>query len=335
MKIIVTTPGHLRTVPMGRYAAETLRRLGHEVVLLDAGTLTLSEKLVLRPLAKLRGRHRFEKTRLNQRVWNAVREFQPDLFFSIFGFDLFPETLASIRKDGVRTACWWLNDPIQFERGLSIAPGYDHFFSNCESSTGRYREAGVNADYLPHAGFISEHRPFSWNGNERSQWESEICFVGDWGPMRQGLLSMLSKKFDLRIWGPWHKHLSRKDRLWGRVTNGYFTTEDMVRAMSATKIALNIHSWFGYYEFGLNPRTFETPACGALQVCDWKRGLASHFCEGEELVTYRTGDELEGRIRELLQDAPRRERIAAAGHKRVLSEHTYEHRMLKMLQKVG
>jgi spore maturation protein CgeB len=309
--------------------------LGHDVLLLDAGSLTISEKLFLRPVAKLRGKNRFEKTRLNQRVLDEVRQFRPDLFLAIFGFDLFPETIATIRKSGANTACWWLNDPFQFERGLSIAPHYDHFFSNCAISADRYRQQGIaGAGYLSHAGFTPEHRPLSLSDAEKKEWASEVCFVGDWGPVRQGILSMLSQKIDLRIWGPWRKHLTPKDRLWSRVVDGYFTTEQMVRAFNATKIAVNLHSWFGYYEIGLNPRTFETPACGALQVCDWKEELPRHFREGEEIVTYRTGAELEGKLLDLLQDPAARQRIATAGLKRVLSGHTYEHRMKQLLDAI-
>ncbi len=321
---------------MGRYAAETFRTLGHDVRLFDAGSLTLPEKLVLRPMAKMRGDKRFEKSRLNQRLIDLAKEFRPDLFVSMFGFDIFAETVAAIQKLGARTVCWWMNDPIQVERGLALAPAYEFFFSNCETSTKFYRDSGITgARYLPHAAFLPLHRPMELDADERKRWASEICFVGDWGPVRQGILSNLAKKFDLRIWGPWHKRLNKKDRLWGRVVDGYFTTEDMARAFSATKIALNLHAWFGYYPHGLNPRVWETPACGALEVCDEKLDLPSQFKHGVEIVTYRDGLELEGKLRELLDDAAARQRIAAAGLKRVKAEHTYEHRIRELLSEIG
>ncbi len=336
MRIFVASPGHLRTAPMGRYSAETFRQLGHEVEWFDAGSLTTGEKLLLRPLAKLRGESHFEKTRLNHRLLDAVAKFQPDLFLAIFGFDLFPETLAAIRARGTKTVCWWLNDPFQFERGLKIAPAYDHFLSNCAVSVARYRAQGIAAaDYLPHAAFEAEHHPVTLSDAERRTWQSEVCFVGDWGPVRQGILSMLSQRVDLRIWGPWRKHLTPKDRLWSRVVDGYFTPAEMARAFSATKVAINLHSWFGYYEHGLNPRVFEAPACGAVQACDWKEELPRHFAEGTEVVTYRTGAQLEETLRQLVKDDARRREIAEAGRQRVLRDHTYPVRMRQMLVMVG
>lgn len=336
MRIFVASPSHIRTAPMGFYCAETFRALGHQTCLFDSGSLTMAEKLLLRPIARLRGKERFEKTRLNQRLLDAATAFQPDLFLAIFGFDLFPETVAAIRARGVKTVCWWLNDPFQWDRGFAIAPAYDHFLSNCATSARRYARAGIRgADYLPHAAFVPLHRPIELSAEERQRWESEVCFVGDWGPVRQGILSMLSRKIDLRIWGPWRKHLTPKDRLWSRIVDGYFTAEEMVRAFCATKAAVNLHSWFGYYNCGLNPRTFETPACGALEVCDWKEDLARHFRADEEMVVYHSGEELEEKLRSLLDDAPARQRIAQAGLKRTQTDHTYEQRLSQMLSLFG
>lgn len=336
MRILVATPGHLRTAPMGRYAAETLRRMGHEVHLFDSGSLTLPEKIVLRPVARLRGEKRYEKTRLNKRLYDAAHSFRPELFLSMFGFDIFGETVKEIGSLGAHTVCWWMNDPIQNERGLALAKDYEFFFSNCETSVKFYRDAGIkSARFLPHAAFPELHHPVKLDAAEHRHWESEICFVGDWGPIRQGVLSNIAKKFEIRIWGPWHKRLDRKDRLWSRVVDGYFTTEDMARAFSATKIALNLHAWFGYFPYGLNPRVWETPACGALEVCDAKTDLARQFREDEEIITYRHGLELESKLKDLLGDASARERVAKAGMKRVQQEHTYEHRLRELLQSVG
>jgi len=336
MRILVSTPGHIRTAPMGFYCLETFRSLGHEVELFDAGSLTLQEKVFLRPIAKLKGQNRIEKVFLNRRLHETVKRFRPDFFLSIFGFDIFPETIDFIQKQGCITACWWLNDPFQFERGLFHAPSYQYFFSNCETSTQRYHQNGFkSAFYLPHAAFTPVHHPIAVTPNEKKELESEVCFIGDWGPVRQGILSMLSQRTDLKIWGPWKKHLTKKDRLWSRVVDGYFTPQKMAKVFSCTKIAINLHSWFGYYNSGFNPRTFETPACGALEICDWKEGLDRQFKEDEEIVLYRTGFELESKIKALLKDDSNRKQIAEGGLKRSLHEHTYEHRMKQMLNIVS
>ncbi|MCC7517658.1 MAG: glycosyltransferase [Verrucomicrobiae bacterium] len=335
MRIGIAVPGHLKTVPMGRYCTETFRGMGHEVLLFDAGSLTLAEKAFLRPVAKMRGKRAFEKTRLNRRLSEAMRGFQPDFFLAIFGFDLFPETVAEIRRRGARTACWWLNDPFQFERGAALAPPYDFFFTNCARSAARHTAAGLRAAHLAHAAFPTVHRPISLSETERAKLASEVCFLGDWGPVRQGILSQLSRKISLRIWGPWRKHLTPRDRLWGCVEDGYFTPEQMARILSAAKVAINLHSWFGYYESGLNPRTFETPACGAAQVCDWKSDLEPHFVLGREIATYRTGEEIEGLLRRLLEDEAARAGLAQSGFRRVLAEHTYRLRMERMLNLAG
>lgn len=335
MRIAICAPGHLKTVPMGRYCAETFRAMGHETLFLDAGTLALGEKLFLRPLAKLRGDRAFEKRRLNLRIRRAVLDFRPDLFLAIFGFDLYPETVAAFRGAEIRTACWWLNDPFQFDRGAEIARPYEFFFSNCARSARRHAASGVRAAHLPHAAFEPVHRPVELSESERTRLASEVCFLGDWGPVRQGILSQLSRKVPLRIWGPWRKHLTPRDRLWSCVEDGFFSPEEMARILSATKVAINLHSWFGYYESGLNPRAFETPACGAAQVCDWKSDLESHFAIGHEVRAYRTGEELEEILLQLLRDDRARGDLARAGAARVRAEHGYRARMRQLLKNVG
>jgi spore maturation protein CgeB len=335
-RIFISTPGHLKTVHMGRYCAETLRGMGHEVQLFDAGSLTLGEKLVLRPIAKLKREHAFSKTRLNARLLAAVKKFKPELYLSIFGFDILPETIHAIHDAGIRTACWWLNDPFQFDRGLKIAKDYEFFFTNCQASAARYVHEGVaGAFYLPHGAFVPVHKPIVPNESDKRRWGSEVCFVGDWGPVRQGILSILSKNIDFKIWGPWKKHLSPKDRLWNRVVDGYFTPEQMVRIFSSTRIAINLHSWFGYYNHGLNPRTFEAPACGAMQICDWKEDLPQHFLESSEIVTFRTGSELESKLKFLLKDEITRNDIRERGLRRIQRDHLYEKRMALMLERIG
>ena len=77
------------------------------------------------------------------------------------------------------------------------------------------------------------------------------------------------------------------------------------------------------------------PACGAAQVCDWKTDLDQHFEIGREIMTYRTGEELEGILRELLKNDPVRNDLAQAGLRRVQADHTYRARMERMLELVG
>ena len=76
----------------------------------------------------------------------------------------------------------------------------------------------------------------------------------------------------------------------------------------------------------LNLRAFEVPACGALLLMERENlEVADFFVPGEECVLYGAGD-FEDTVLGLLGDAPRLQRIAAAGHRRV-----QEHRLSRRI----
>ena len=114
MRILLAVPGNLKTVPMGRFAFDSLRELGHEVALFDY-RLRPIDKLAAR-LAKLAGRDGEQAPLVNRRLRALSDEFRPDLFLTIYGFNVSEETLRALRRLGVPSACWWINDPFQFER---------------------------------------------------------------------------------------------------------------------------------------------------------------------------------------------------------------------------
>lgn len=80
-------------------------------------------------------------------------------------------------------------------------------------------------------------------------------------------------------------------------------------------------------------RLFEGGAAGGLVLTDGvANGLDELFRMDEEIVTFADDDDLLARIDHLLAHPTERERIAAAGQRRVLAEHTYAHRVDRLLE---
>ncbi|MDP2751664.1 MAG: hypothetical protein Q8O31_03550 [Rhodocyclaceae bacterium] len=123
MKILLAHPGKLKTVPMGQFVGDALRELGHEVVDFDFSS-QWHDKL----LEHLTGRAPHQCA--NQRLIQVADAIHPDLMLAIFGFDLTPESLEYLKSRSIVRACWWLNDPFQFDRSLTKANHYDFLFSN-------------------------------------------------------------------------------------------------------------------------------------------------------------------------------------------------------------
>lgn len=81
----------------------------------------------------------------------------------------------------------------------------------------------------------------------------------------------------------------------------------------------------------VNQRVFDVPCCGAFLLTDYRRQMEELFEPGREIVFFNHPDEIPGLVDIYLNDAHKRERVAQAGRKRVLAEHTYDHRMTRLM----
>jgi spore maturation protein CgeB len=113
------------------------------------------------------------------------------------------------------------------------------------------------------------------------------------------------------------------------------TSEECVKIFNASKINLNLHSSVGVEELVskgdfVNPRTFEVAACSGFQLVD-ERGLLHECFAPDELATFTSLPELKEKMEYFLAHPEEREAIARRGRERVLREHTYAHRMERLL----
>jgi spore maturation protein CgeB len=111
-----------------------------------------------------------------------------------------------------------------------------------------------------------------------------------------------------------------------------------MKVFSATAVNLNLHSSSGseldaYADF-VNPRTFELAACGAFQLVD-ERALLPDLFTPEEVVRFQRAEQVPALIQTWLKDSSGRRHYADAARQRVLSRHTYEHRMRDLLATIG
>jgi spore maturation protein CgeB len=264
---------------------------------------------------------------MNNRLKKLADTFKPDLFFTIFGFDHDREVIEYIRKKGIVTACWWLNDPFQIKRSLVQASNYDYYFTNSKFTLMEYAASGINnAFFLPVGAFPAVHRKLSDEGKPH-----DICFAGDWGATREKMLLSLATDFRVSIWGPWEKKLDKNSILRKCIVkDGFFTPEEMVVMFNSSKIVLNLHSWFGNWNYGVNPRLFEANGCGAFQLSDYKEEIPELFEPGKEIALYNDFDELKQRAAFYLSADKERQDIAEKGLARTQKQHTYRHRMEEM-----
>ncbi len=84
----------------------------------------------------------------------------------------------------------------------------------------------------------------------------------------------------------------------------------------------------------VNQRVFDVPACGGFVLTDYREQMEALFEPDSEIVFYKSRSEIGPKLKRWLTDDAGREKITAAARKRIMAEHTYEHRLTVLLEKM-
>jgi spore maturation protein CgeB len=142
------------------------------------------------------------------------------------------------------------------------------------------------------------------------------------------ILERLSSDVDLELWGQVDAKLPRSSPIRSRY-RGQAWGMDMYRVLAQSRIAVNRHGDVAS-GYAANMRMFEATGVGALLVTESATNLPDFFEPGREVVAYDGVDDLVEKIRHFLEHDKERRRIAAAGQRRTLTEHTYGHRIKQL-----
>lgn len=337
-RVLLVLPMYGGSLPIGRYCAEALARLGHSVEVFEApafhGAFT-----ALGDLRVTADRLAFLENSFLQVVSQAVlakaETFEPDLVLSLAQAPLSQQALKRLRRDGVATAMWFVEDHALFTYWRAFAPLYDYFaVIQIVPFFERLQEIGCDKLlYLPLAADPEFHRPLRLSPAERRQFGSDVSFLGAGYPnRRRAFLQLLGH--DLKIWGTeWEGEPALADRV--QRAGARIPPEEAVRIFNASAVNLNLHSSVRPGELVargdfVNPRTFELAACGAFQLVDQRELMDELFAPGE-LETFVDMEELKEKIAHFLAHPQERAAIADRGRERVLRDHTYERRMETLL----
>jgi spore maturation protein CgeB len=331
---------------------------------LQGGTLPIAA-YTLRSLSSLKQRHRdfdmsgfnqgfglmdnmlFEEPRkevmrgnylelLSQLVLEATWEKPIDILICMAQAPISGRALQELRKRGIITVLWFVEDYLRFTYWKNMASYYDYVFTIQKGACiDQIKQAGAGeVHYLPTACDPGVHAPLTLSAEERNRWGSPISFVGAGYYNRQQVFAGFAE-MPFKLWGtewpecrPFDRMVQEKGR---RLTPGEY-----VKIFNATDININLHSSTERDDADpsgdfINPRTFELAACNAFQLVDERSHLPELMTPGKEIVTFRNRHELKELIG-YYQDRPEeRKKIAAAGRERVLRDHTYDQRIKKML----
>lgn len=82
---------------------------------------------------------------------------------------------------------------------------------------------------------------------------------------------------------------------------------------------------------GLNFRVFEIGACGGLIMVNETKDLSLCYDIGKEAVVYTTPDDFNRLLKDIVENPKKYKKIASAGYKRTMKDHTYFSRLNQML----
>ncbi|MDS4069134.1 MAG: glycosyltransferase [Candidatus Competibacter sp.] len=159
---------------------------------------------------------------------------------------------------------------------------------------------------------------------------AEVLFVASRTEFREAVVRGLETP--ARIVGTDWSALARDG--YHRVQNRKIGRPRLIRLYQRHLAVLNVRNEANV-EHGLNQRSFEPLACGAVVLNDDLLDLPRCFEPGREILVYRDREELNALVARLRREPDFGARVVAAGRRRILAEHTYRHRVETILNDLG
>ena len=270
---------------------------------------------------------------LNQEVIMKTNEHHPDLVLFWRPTHILPTTIRLLTKMGVRTVSYNNDDPFgPMVHGnvpwhhhflwfwyLRCLPFFDLNFFYRKINCGEALDQGAKhaAVLLPY--FMPwQDRPVKLSETDKQRFQADVVFVGHYEPdgRELSLRALIEAGIKVKLWG---------GHYWSKSVLGdlydYFAPiiptegDDYAKALCGAKICLCFLSKLNRDTY--TRRCFEIPACGCLMLAERTDDLLNFFNEDEEACFFSSKEELVQKTQWLLDNPQERERIAAAGLRRV------------------
>ena len=308
-----------------------------------SGIYKFFEQWIMRELQKKYNVKLFDPLIGLAKLKTIVNQFKPDVVIVLLGFKVPSYLIQWLKTQELKTAVWLTEDPYYMDRTKELAPLYDYIFTIDTAAMDAYIQHGHQRTFhLPLGTSTEVFKPIQVG----SHFKSDICLLGYPYPDRVKLIHILLQKtpYKIKLIGKWRNKLIRLQnhpRL--KIHDIWVEPSIAAQYYNGAKIVLNTHRPFnlsqnknriGIKGTSINNRTFDVAACGSFQLIEHKEDLSTHFIEGQEIVSFKTEEELLQKINHYIKFEEKRNEIADLAAKRVLKEHTFEKRLEDMLSKL-
>lgn len=306
----------------------------------NRGIYDYFEEWIKREIRKTHEIHYFQVSKGFPALKKLVNLVKPDLAITLVALKLPIQIVQWLKEQGVTTAVWFTEDPYFMDRTKVLFPHFDFVFTIDYAALEYYHKNGhPHAYHLPLA---TEPKVFKPKQVE-SKYCSDLCIVGFPYPDRVKYIQLLLQKtkYKILLVGRWKQKLYRFIHYSSlRIHEGWVEPSIAANYYNGAKIVLNTHrphnlvqnqNQLGIIGKSINNRTFDVASCGSFQLIEFKEDLPDHFIEKEEIVSFHQYQDLVEKINFYMNNEEERIRIGSNAKERALKEHTFEHRLTKMI----
>jgi FkbM family methyltransferase len=246
--------------------------------------------------------------------------------------------VAWCKKYHVPTIFWNKEDPVHYQTFLNVAKQFDYVFTTDLDCVSRYKTAlkHNNVYFLPFA-----CQPLTHNPIEKFERKEAISFAGAYYaqyPERSADLASFIETLPDTI------PLDIYDRNFGQNDPKYMFPERYRKYIVGTLPFSEIDIAYKGYKYAINlnsvkqsqtmfaRRLYELLASNTLTISNYSRGIRLMF--GDLVACSDSGEVVRKTLSDWLKDVDSIDKLRLAGLRKVLSEHTYKHRLDYIQQKV-
>lgn len=274
---------------------------------------------------------------VRRRLLESVSDFEPHLVFSVLFDDEVPkDVLAELRdRRGLISFNWFCDDHWRFESFTRhYAPLFDACSTTATSALPKYARLRYDAVIKTQwAANPNLYRPVP--GDPRAV----VSFVGQPHGDRVEVISALRAAglpVETRGTGWPEGRVEHEEMVrifaWSHVNLNLANSSIAIDLRSRVRRKLGLRTSLSEQIKG---RNFEIPACGGFQLSGRADDIESYFEPGVEIVVFDGTEELIHQAGRYLREDAERRRIAEAGLRRTLDQHTYHHRFASIFSTLG
>ncbi len=243
------------------------------------------------------------------------------------------------REHGIPSVFWNKEDPVHFETFLNTAMLFDYVFTTDIDCIHRYKAAlGHERVYLlPFAAQPTIHNPI-----EKFDRKDAFCFAGAYYvryPERtRDLESFITELPDFRPVEIYDRNYGKDDPNYQFPSEykpyivGTLPFDEIDKAYKGYRYAINLNS-IKQSQSMFARRVYELMASNTLTISNFSRGL--RFLFGDLVVATDNGGEVVRKLEALEGLGGRERKLRLLALRKVLTEHTYEHRLAYVASKVS